>query len=123
MDYVISMPDTRKKKHVVHVNLLKKFISRDEVPVGPSVDSVDDAEPLLGNLVTPVVDNHVVSSASVFDVSLSHLETDQQEQLRQLLVRYADVFSDVPGKTDLVQHAFRLTDTGTGSSDTLSAKS
>jgi len=39
---------------------------------------------------------------------LSHLEDDQQVQLRQLLVRYADVFSDVPGKTKLVQHTIRL---------------
>src|SRR6218665_2975495 len=29
VDYVIATPDRRKMKRVIHVNLLKKFVSRD----------------------------------------------------------------------------------------------
>ena len=63
---------------------------------------------MLVDLVTPVVDNHVASAVRVFDVSLSHLERDQEEQLRQLLVRFAEVFSDEPEKTDLVKNTIGL---------------
>ena len=35
IDYVIATPDRRKTKRVIHVNLLKKFVSRDEVPDFP----------------------------------------------------------------------------------------
>jgi len=53
------------------------------------------------NLISNVESNNVVSSVTVSDVSLSHLEDDQQVQLRQLLIRYSDVISDVPMKTNL----------------------
>jgi len=110
VDYVIAMLDRWKTKRVIHVNLLKKFISRDEVHVEPVAvsSSVTVSEPVSVNFISQVDSNHCVSSVNVSDVSLSHLNGDQQVQLHQLLVRFADVFSDVPGKTDLVQHTIRL---------------
>jgi len=98
VDYVIATPHRGKTKRVIHVNLLKKFVSRDEVLVEPGSVS----ELVAVNLISNVESNNAVSSVTVSDVSLSHLEDDQQVQLRQLLVRYADVFSDVSGKTNLV---------------------
>jgi len=74
VDYVIATPDGRKTKRVIHVNLLKKFVSRDEVPVEPGSAS----ESVAVNLILNVESNNVVSSVTVSDVSLSHLEDDQQ---------------------------------------------
>jgi len=73
VDYVIATSNRRKTKRVIHVNLLRKFISRDEVPVEPGSAS----EPVAVNLISTVESNNVVSSVTVFDVSLSHLEDDQ----------------------------------------------
>jgi len=119
VDYVIATPDRRKTKRVIHVNLLKKFVSRDEVPV----ETGSASESVAVNLISNVESNNVVYSVTVSDVSLSHLEDDRQVQLRQLLVRYADVFSDVPGKTNLVPHTIRLNGCYTGCSGTLSVES
>ena len=103
VDYVIATSDRRKMKRVIRVNLLKTLVSRDEVTVEPGSAS----ESVTVNLISNVESNNVVSSVTVSDISLSHLE-DDQVQLQQLLVRYADVFSDVPGKTNLMQHTIRL---------------
>jgi len=60
------------------------------------------------NLVSQVDNNQCISSVIVSDVSVSHLGEGQQVQLRQLLVRFADILSDVPGITYLVEHTIRL---------------
>lgn len=56
------------------------------------------------NLVSKVENNHCVSSVNLSDVSLSHLDEDQQVQLREPLMCFAEVFSDVPGKMNVVKN-------------------
>ena len=47
----------------------------------------------------------------VRDVKLGdELPEDQRRVLRDLVRRYPDVFTDMPGETDVIQHQIRLTD-------------
>ena len=38
------------------------------------------------------------------------LPEDQRRVLKDLVQRYPDVFTDMPGETDVIQHQIRLTD-------------
>ena len=40
---------------------------------------------------------------------ICHLTSEQQAQINDLLNQLNDLFSDIPGKTDLVVHKIRLT--------------
>lgn len=66
------------------MNLLKKFSSRDEVPVEP----VSVSEPVPVNLVSQVDSKRCVSSVNVYDDSLSRLD--------HVFMRFAEVFAEVP---------------------------
>ena len=47
----------------------------------------------------------------VHDVKLGdELPEDQRRVLKDLVRRYPDVFTDMPGETDVIQHQIRLTD-------------
>jgi transposase InsO family protein len=91
VDYVISTPDRRKTRRVVHVNLMKRFIPRN-VPLLPvaSVLSCSD------------VPNKFVS------VSMDHLQLQQRDDLTSLLDAYRTIFDDKPGRTTIVQHRISL---------------
>jgi len=39
-----------------------------------------------------------------------NLTSEQQQAMTELLRHYGDVFSDVPGRTDLTQHVIKVTD-------------
>ena len=47
----------------------------------------------------------------VRDVKLGEdLPEDQRHMLKDLTRRYPDVFTDMPGETDVIQHRVKLTD-------------
>ena len=48
---------------------------------------------------------------TVKDVKLGiELTKTQQEEMMDTLARYTEVFSDIPGKTDMIEHKIKLTD-------------
>ena len=96
VDYLVDTHDKRQKQRIFHINMLRPW---HEVPatsllvmeVGESEtdediafwrDATDDKSPQLG----------------------TDLSSTQREQLRQLLEEFGEIFSDIPGLTDLVQH-------------------
>ena len=67
-----------------------------------------DVDPELGEL--PDLEGYC-QREGVRDVKLGdELPKDQQCLLKDLVRRYPDVFTDMPGETDVIQHQIKLTD-------------
>ena len=102
VDYVISTPDRQKTKRVCHVNLLKKYHKHD-----PHFITCLTSE-LSVVMHETVSDESVMGSSSADSDLLSSLPPEQQSELVNILTEFADVFSDVPGRTTLVVHHIEL---------------
>ena len=108
-----------------HANMLKKYIERDDQDGAPQrnsdnnqVMSCDVCTGIIGeNEDLSVNDEETMELANchqkeiVKDVKLGiELTKIQQEEMMDTLVRYTEVFSDIPGKTDLIEHKIEFTD-------------
>ena len=114
-DYRVKM---ESKMKTYHVNMLKKYISREPEGNVVPVDDTDgatvaagvihqDVDPELGEV--PDLEGYR-QRQGVRDVKLGdELPEDQQRVLKDLVRRYPDVFTDMPG-CDVIQHQIRLTD-------------
>jgi hypothetical protein len=101
VDYVISTPDRRKIKRVVHVNLLKRYLSREMAEeLMPNVNVV-----LSGKDATTTHDKVLLP-----DVLLDHLTVHQRQQLMTMLHEFQHVFGEQPGRTTLIEHSIQLVD-------------
>ncbi|XP_047485268.1 uncharacterized protein LOC125036565 [Penaeus chinensis] len=120
LNYVISTPERRKKKRMVHINLMKHFEER-EYPVCASG---------LGKLCFKKKDNFMTENVEqedndfvIKDVEVklknsdilgnpysktSHLSPDQEEDVLKLLQEFLDLFTDTPQVTTLVMHDVKL---------------
>jgi len=100
VDYEINVGTARKKLRVYHVNLLKKWKSRENVSFFThEVHSDEDIPPSLPTKG---------QTETWEDVKISEsLEPEQQEQLKALLEEFSDIFSDKPSRTDLIQHEIK----------------
>ena len=110
VDYVIMTPDRRKTRRLCHINLLKAYHQRSgqsgqrgaPPAVTPAVASVsaldDDFAPNEG---VNLKNSEVLKD---LDNRLSHLSPSQREELKALIFEYPRLFSDVPGRTNVVQH-------------------
>ncbi len=128
MDYEIDMNGHRK---IYHANLLKECIERDDEAQqeeGPAVDinddEFDDEETIAAFAKIAVIDETdqvesedtslsfpmTTQTESIKDVNINQELTEQQaKEVRCLLVEFADIFSDVPGLTNLGEHRIELT--------------
>ena len=116
-DYRVKMVSKTK---TYHVNMLKKNISREPEGNMVPVDTTDgatiavarvihqDFDPELGEV--PDLEGYS-QREGVCDVKLGdELPKDQRRVLKDLVRRYPDVFTDMPGETDVIQHQIKLTD-------------
>ena len=103
-DYRIQMGNRMK---VFHINMLKQYTQRLPFEVGVAMSFVD------------VVPDDDVAETMEFcptaesgdDVVLaSTLTSSQLRELKELVGRYPDIFSDKPGNTTLVEHSIELFD-------------
>ncbi|XP_064465312.1 uncharacterized protein LOC135376767 [Ornithodoros turicata] len=101
-NYAVRMNGRRKELRVYHCNLMKPYRERQAI-VSMALGSSDEicAEmPLsIGEISSTTVDR-VVNVA----VDSSQVNEKQLNELRDLLGRFQDVFSDKPGRTSLVSH-------------------
>ncbi|KAL2103054.1 hypothetical protein ACEWY4_002222 [Coilia grayii] len=101
--YQISMPGRRKPQQVFHINLLKLWVPREEVPGNQLwAHTVLDEEEL------PEQDFPVALRES--SLQLDHLSSRQQRELRRCIPK--SVLRQEPGRTSLIQHGIRLTSPG-----------
>ena len=116
-DYKIQM---NKKIKIYHANMLKKYWTRDDEKdeiqdksspvnhtasagfVNDEIPSVQEEEMLnLGNFV---------QKENVEDVVVDkNLDPNQEKQVRELLLKFNDIFSDIPGQTNVTNHKIQLT--------------
>ena len=108
VNYVIDINGKPKK---FHINLLKKYHQRisegvcglHSIVVNEEVDGED-------NDVIPMVP--LLQTESVANVNTSDsLTTTQQQEMEDLMNDFTDVFSDVPGTTNLISFKIEVTDT------------
>ena len=101
--------------------MLKKYIAREpEVDVALHTSNKDDAtiavarviyqdsEPELGEV--PDLEGYHQKEWVRGVKSGEELSEDQQCMLKDMIWRHPDVFTDMPGKTDVIQHGVKLTD-------------
>ncbi|GBM19397.1 Retrovirus-related Pol polyprotein from transposon 297 [Araneus ventricosus] len=108
-NYVMCVPHRKDKSQVYHVNMLKPYYKR---PKQINYLSLEAEEGIgVDELEIP----HIEPTPNVLDLSEiipeptgSTLTEDQCQQLRNVIWKYREYFSNVPGKTDLVTHDIEL---------------
>jgi hypothetical protein len=112
LDYVIETPNRRKKQQVCHINMLKLFHERDgdqkTVSVVKSVET-DDCVEGDDDVSQSLNTDYKVDNSTTKPV-VKGLLPEQSEQLDSLFNDFSEVFSDFPGRTNLVVHDIKLTD-------------
>lgn len=113
VDYAIDLGQSIK---VFHVNMLKKYEERETTsphqvaavnttsatPGEEANSESNDSEDTIPSL-------SLCQTQTASDVKISpKLQTDQLQQVRQLCEEFADIFSDLPGKTQLVECSLDL---------------
>lgn len=81
VNYKISQPDRRKTEQIYHINLLKPWVER---------------EVLMSKVVTP--------QNGKINIGPS-LTQEQKDEVQELVKQNLDVFSSLPGRTKMIQHA------------------
>ena len=110
LDYVIATPDRRKTTQLCHINMLKLYCDRQ----ADKTKSVPEKQTLVCVRQTNENEDVELPGCSArlknsqilnkLNEKLCHLAPDQQADLSNLLYDYKHLFSDVPGRTDLIMH-------------------
>lgn len=116
-NYVVRTPDRQRKIRVCHVNMLKLYVSREEeleskssgiTPVA-SVEIVSDSdvdEDRLSLHNTLISGGRLNNSKILESLSshLIHLSDPQQTDIIKLINSFLGLFSDVPTRTQVLEH-------------------
>lgn len=111
MDYKI---DLGGKLKTFHANLLKKYVERDTLNCGVlstcaisliDFSDLDDDEQQDSILMPPVTQTETAKDIKFAD----RLTPDQLETAKSLCDSFSDVFTDIPGMTNLVEHKIVVT--------------
>ena len=103
VDYIVKTPGRRKEKRLCHINMLKLYQARQgEVRscnvVVESNETTIEASPKLMN--SQILQNLIPK--------LEHLSPSKQEDMKQLLLTFCQLFPDVPGRTTCTYHDLML---------------
>ena len=117
--------DVNKKVKTFRENMLKKYIERADQDKAPQQNS-DDNQAMSCNVCTGIVggnedlsvnDDEIMELANchqketVQDVKLGvELNKPQQQEMINTLSRHEEVFSNIPGKTNIIKHKIELTE-------------
>ncbi|GFU40122.1 retrovirus-related Pol polyprotein from transposon 412 [Trichonephila clavipes] len=106
-NYVVKFPE-KDKTHVYHVNMLKPYHQREEninlLCINPLKHDEEEDIPSL-----ELENERSGWSKIISDVQLnSKLSQIQRGQLKGLLYEYSNLFSNIPGCTDLAEHDIEL---------------
>ncbi|GFV08847.1 hypothetical protein TNCV_3820901 [Trichonephila clavipes] len=106
-NYVVKFPE-KDKTHVYYVNMLKPYHQREENINSLCINPLkhDDEEDLPS---LELENDRSGWSKIISDVQLnSKLSQIQRGQLKKLLYEYSNLFSNIPGCTDLAKHDIEL---------------
>ena len=116
VNYVVKTPDRQKKKRVCHVNMLKPYIRR-EVRTQPVLSLVEscpesDEEQLCKiEREEPFVKLRNSEVLEHIDDKLEHLSPEERRDVKDLVNEFPQLFSDIPSRTDVVEHDVDVGDT------------
>lgn len=96
--YKVAIPDQPRSSRVLHINLLKEWVERPKADVFLIREVSEEEE----------VDDQYLPKPTPQDLDLNHLPEERQAQVRNLCK--LDVFSENPGRTDIVEHDIVLKD-------------
>ncbi|XP_037526097.1 uncharacterized protein LOC119403222 [Rhipicephalus sanguineus] len=108
LDYAI---DLGHRTTVFHINMLKKYEERTTndppPPTVAAVSSLDqtELEDSDSSLHTPLIQTQTWQDVTI----CPQLTTEQRNQVTVLLATYHDIFSDLPGKTNVLECQLKLT--------------
>ena len=119
VNYIVNTPGRRKQKQLCHINMLKKYIDRDSSVI--STVNLVNSVPLEQNQMDTEDMNIVKSDPSSsklqnsdilkdLDQKLSHLDSDQRLELKQLILEHEHLFPDIPSRTDKIFHDVDIID-------------
>ncbi|GFV98141.1 retrovirus-related Pol polyprotein from transposon 412 [Trichonephila clavipes] len=105
-NYVVKFPE-KDKTHVYHVNMLKPYHQREENNYLLCINPLKYDEEDMPSL--ELENERSGWSKIISDVQLnSKLSQIQRGQLKELLYEYSNLFSNIPGCTDLAEHDIEL---------------
>ena len=108
VDYVLLTPDRRKHRRLCHINLLKAYHTRAQPAKDqPAVAAVSVSDPPPRDDFLEDFPSFKLRNSEILqdlDSQLSHLSPSQLGELKALILAYPQLFSDVPSRTNLVQH-------------------
>ena len=102
VNYLVETPCRRKKHQLCHVNMLKKYESRENVKSVMCVNEVKDEKIKVewdGNW--PETNSFALER---LDEMLSHLDDEKKNDVKELIDEFKDLFKDSPGKTNILVH-------------------
>lgn len=131
-DYVINTPDRKRTTRVCHINMLKKYHVRDQVPNVKVERPAEHVTSLLA--VVPETANsadvtdaggdglilrhsfqqcaRLLNSEILKDLPslMTHLSDSQKQDIIQLIGDFSVLFNDVPTQTSVLQHDINVND-------------
>ena len=114
VDYKVQI--NRKTSKVYHINILKLYFEREQITqereeAVQCLDIICSLGEELEEDEQVICNPLLVQTESIDDVIISDsLETEKANEIKGLIKDYADVITNVPGRTDLVSHDIKLKD-------------
>ena len=113
VNYIVNTPGRRKQNQLCHINMLKKYIDRDNSVISsvnlvnsvPHEQNQRDTEDM--NFVKSDPSSSKLQNSDILkdlDQKLSHLDSDKRLELKQLILEYEHLFPDIPSRTDKIYH-------------------
>ena len=117
VNYTVNTPGRPKQKQLCHINMLKKYIDRDSSVI-LSVNLVNTVPPEQNqtnsedmNFVKSDPASSKLKNSDILkdlDQKMSHLNSDERLELKQLILDYEHLFLDIPSKTDKIIMMLKL---------------
>ncbi|KAL5015543.1 hypothetical protein ScPMuIL_007374, partial [Solemya velum] len=120
VNYIVQTAGRRKKTQLCHVNMLKKYVDREESKTSQPIAtlaSVPSQSESTADICKLDLDGGVqdvgldcgvkLRNSDVLanlDKKLCHLSEKERNELKDLILEYKHLFPDTPGKTDVIYH-------------------
>ena len=107
-DYIGDTPDIRKSQRLYHINMLKKYKSREPISVSNvacvvhsvhTVEQETECDAVVNNFVL-LCNSDVLHN---LEKKLCHLSSEREEMIK-VITEFTEIFSNVPGRAKGVPH-------------------
>ena len=110
LNYVVETPDRRKSTQMCHINMLKPYYEREGSTENVAAVEIQDSD-LTEHRGTGSSDPKEppirLKNSEVLkdlDKKFKHVSLKERQQLKELILKYKQIFSDVPTRTHVAEH-------------------